>query len=87
MVLLIDLLSELIKLGEKAAKIARLIREQGELFKLLVEEKDKDGNKRFSQDFKTLADVLIQQTIKFYLNKKVRLIAFYPLMPFIEIVF
>lgn len=72
MVLLIDLLNELIKLAEKAAKIARFIREQGELFKLLVEEKDKDGNKRFSQDFKTLADVLIQQTINYYLNKKVR---------------
>lgn len=69
--LLIDLLSELIKLGEKASKVTRLIREQDELFKLLVEEKDKDGNKRFVQDFKTLADVLIQQTIKFYLNKKV----------------
>lgn len=71
MVLLIDLLSELIKLSEKAGKVARLIREQGELFKLLVEEKDKDGNKRFSQDFKTLADVLIQQMIKFYFNRKV----------------
>lgn len=71
MVLLIDLLSELIKLSEKAAKVARLVREQGELFKLLVEEKDKDGNKRFAQDFKTLADVLIQQTIKFFLGKKV----------------
>lgn len=69
--LLIDLLSELIKLAEKASKVTRLIREQDELFKLLVEEKDKDGNKRFVQDFKTLADVLIQQTIKFYLNKKV----------------
>lgn len=72
--LLIDLLSELIKLSEKASKVTRMIREQDELFKLLVEEKEKDGNKqRFSQDFKTLADVLIQQTIKFYLTKKVRL--------------
>lgn len=69
MVLIFDLLSELIKLSEKAARIARYIREQNELFKLLIEEKD-EKNKNVP-DFKTLADVIIQRMVKFYLNKKV----------------
>ena len=71
MVLMCDLLNELIRLSEKAAKLARAIREQDDLFKLLIEEKDENvKNKRFNQDFKTLTDVIIQQTIQFNLNKK-----------------
>lgn len=73
MVLIGDLLTELIDQSEKAAKIARLIRDNDELFNLLIEEKDeKSKNHRFDVDFKTLADVLIQQTIKFHVNKKVK---------------
>ena len=42
------------------------------LFKLLIEEKSEDTkNKRFVRDFKTLADVLIQEMVKDYLGSKV----------------
>ena len=59
------LLSKLINLSEKAANIARVCRKDSELFKLLIEEKTEDEkNQRFFQDFKTLADVLIQETIR-----------------------
>ncbi|XP_045480929.1 inositol polyphosphate 1-phosphatase isoform X2 [Harmonia axyridis] len=66
-----DLLETLIVLSEKAARIARLIRKDEHLFGLLVEQKDQDhANPRFFQDFKTLADVLIQQMIKHFLELK-----------------
>ena len=59
------LLSALIKASEKAANIARVCRSDQQLFALLVEEKkEEEANKRFLNDFKTLADVLIQETIK-----------------------
>ncbi|KFB40174.1 AGAP001047-PA-like protein [Anopheles sinensis] len=61
----IDLLRELLKASEKAANIARVCRRNERLFSLLVQEKDKDeSNSRFEQDFKTLADCLIQEMIK-----------------------
>ncbi|CAL7940693.1 unnamed protein product [Xylocopa violacea] len=51
--------------AEKAANIARACRHNDALFKILVQEKsDEEKNPRFFQDFKTLADVLIQETIK-----------------------
>ncbi|KAF3429517.1 hypothetical protein E2986_01860 [Frieseomelitta varia] len=59
------LLSILLKVSEKAANIARACRHNNALFKLLVQEKSEaEKNPRFFQDFKTLADVLIQETIK-----------------------
>lgn len=59
------LLSILLKVSEKAANIARACRQNDALFKLLVQEKsEEEKNPRFFQDFKTLADVLIQETIK-----------------------
>ncbi|GAB6027877.1 3'(2'), 5'-bisphosphate nucleotidase 1 [Chamberlinius hualienensis] len=66
-----NFLLELIRASEKAADIARCIRASKELFSLLVQEKDaKEKNQRFIRDFKTLADVLIQETIKFDLTQK-----------------
>lgn len=59
------LLEALIIASERAANIARKCREDEHLFKLLIEEKSEDeANPRFVQDFKTLADVLIQETLK-----------------------
>ncbi|XP_021922841.1 inositol polyphosphate 1-phosphatase isoform X3 [Zootermopsis nevadensis] len=55
----------LLKTSEKAANIARVIRQDEHLFRLLVQEKKgPEKNPRFVQDFKTLADVLIQETVK-----------------------
>lgn len=60
-----DILRELLRVSEKAANIARACRQQEALFQLLIEEK-KEGekNKKFTVDFKTLADVLVQEVIK-----------------------
>lgn len=59
------LLSILLRVSEKAANIARACRQNDALFKLLVQEKSaEEKNPRFFKDFKTLADVLIQETIK-----------------------
>lgn len=61
----IRLLEVLLKASEKAANIARACRQNDTLFKLLIQEKnDDEKNPRFFQDFKTLADVLIQETIR-----------------------
>ncbi|XP_066256934.1 inositol polyphosphate 1-phosphatase [Euwallacea similis] len=60
-----DLLKTLIIASEKAANIARLLRENEKLFKKLVEQKSStEANPRFREDFKTLADVLIQEMVK-----------------------
>lgn len=60
-----NLLRSLINASEKAANIARICRSNGQLLNLLVQEKTGDeANARFDHDFKTLADVLIQETIK-----------------------
>lgn len=67
-----DLLHELLKVSEKSANIARIIRREKALLDLLVEEKTGDSkNKRFVQDFKTLADVLVQEVITYDLRLKV----------------
>ncbi|XP_067617653.1 inositol polyphosphate 1-phosphatase [Eurosta solidaginis] len=60
-----NLVQHLINATEKAANIARLCRSNEVLLKLLVQEKTgSEANERFEHDFKTLADVLIQETIK-----------------------
>ncbi|KAM9214417.1 inositol polyphosphate 1-phosphatase [Leptosomus discolor] len=65
------LLKALVGASEKAAHIARLCRREEPLFQLLVAEKTgADRNRRFLQDFKTLADVLIQEVIKHDLGKE-----------------
>ncbi|XP_051171972.1 inositol polyphosphate 1-phosphatase [Leptopilina boulardi] len=59
------LLRSLLKVSEKAANIARACRQNESLFELLIQEKTShEKNPRFFQDFKTLADVLIQETIR-----------------------
>ncbi len=69
---LVEFVSALVQCSEKAANIARVIRSEQALFELLVEEKTGDSkNKRFVQDFKTLADVLVQETIKHDMGKRV----------------
>lgn len=67
------ILRELLRVSEKAANIARACRQQEALFQLLIEEK-KEGekNKKFAVDFKTLADVLVQEVIKQNMENKVR---------------
>ena len=67
------LLKAVLSASEKAAEIARLCRDAEPLFRLLVAEKTgADRNQRFSHDFKTLADVLIQEVIRHDLGAKVR---------------
>ncbi|NXN90399.1 INPP phosphatase, partial [Bombycilla garrulus] len=59
------LLQALVAVSQKAAEVARLCRAEEPLFRLLVAEKTgPERNARFLQDFKTLADVLIQEVIK-----------------------
>lgn len=59
-----DLLRLLLQVAEKAANVARVCRQEAPLFQLLVQEKTGDDkNKKFVQDFKTLADVVIQEMI------------------------
>ncbi|XP_066064482.1 inositol polyphosphate 1-phosphatase [Chamaea fasciata] len=59
------LLAALVAVSQKAAEVARLCRAEEPLFRLLVAEKTgPDRNARFLRDFKTLADVLIQELIK-----------------------
>lgn len=63
----------MLRVSEKAANIARACRQQEALFQLLIEEK-KEGerNKKFTVDFKTLADVLVQEVIKQNMENKVK---------------
>lgn len=68
-----DVLLELLRVSEKAANIARACRQQEALFQLLIEEKKgAEKNKKFAADFKTLADVLVQEVIKQNMENKVR---------------
>ncbi|XP_028302840.1 inositol polyphosphate 1-phosphatase [Gouania willdenowi] len=60
-----ELLRLLLRVAEKAANVARVCRQEAPLFELLVQEKTGDDkNKKFVQDFKTLADVVIQEMIR-----------------------
>ncbi|KAG8224383.1 hypothetical protein J437_LFUL005205 [Ladona fulva] len=64
-------LKVLVSASEKAANIARACRFEDDLFQLLIQEKKNDEmNKRFVQDFKTLADVLIQETVRHDIGKE-----------------
>lgn len=61
-----NILQALIFVSEKAANIARLCRQNEHLSSLLIQEKSIDeANPRFVHDFKTIADVLIQATVKY----------------------
>ncbi|KAF2348027.1 Inositol monophosphatase-like [Trinorchestia longiramus] len=65
------LMQVLLDYSAKAASLARTIREDETLFALLVEEKTGDSkNVRFTQDFKTLSDVLIQQALCSLIDKQ-----------------
>ena len=67
-----ELLKALIDVAEKGASIARIIRSESSLLELLVQEKKGDQkNSRFVQDFKTLADVLVQEVVRYDLSQKV----------------
>lgn len=60
-----ELVSALIKASERAGNIARICRQDENLLSLLVQEKkDSEKNPRFTTDFKTLADVLVQEMVK-----------------------
>ncbi|KPP69645.1 inositol polyphosphate 1-phosphatase-like [Scleropages formosus] len=60
-----QLLRLLLRVSEKAANVARICRQETPLFELLVQEKTgEDKNKKFVRDFKTLADVVIQEMIR-----------------------
>ena len=66
------LLKVLLRVAEKAANVARVCRQEAPLFELLVQEKTGDDkNKKFVQDFKTLADVVIQEMIRHYVGEEV----------------
>ncbi|KAL5006428.1 hypothetical protein ScPMuIL_015234 [Solemya velum] len=66
-----EVLEVLISCSEKGANIARIIRSESALLQLLVEEKTGDQkNERFVQDFKTLADVLVQEMVRYELSRK-----------------
>lgn len=68
-----DLLRLLLQVAEKAANVARVCRQEAPLFQLLVQEKTGDDkNKKFVQDFKTLADVVIQEMIRHDVGAQVR---------------
>ena len=67
-------LRALINVSEKGANIARIIRSESSLLELLVQEKTGDQkNARFVQDFKTLADVLVQEVVRYDLKQQVNL--------------
>lgn len=69
-----NIMEALVHASEKAANIARLCRCNEHLFPLLIQEKPiEESNPRFVKDFKTLADVLIQQTIRYDVGNLVRL--------------
>ncbi|XP_045606962.2 inositol polyphosphate 1-phosphatase [Procambarus clarkii] len=63
-----ELIKILLDFSERAGEIARSIRQEPKLFALLVEEKgEAEKNQRFDHDFKTLADVLIQEALRHHL--------------------
>ncbi|KAG7155972.1 Inositol polyphosphate 1-phosphatase-like [Homarus americanus] len=67
-----ELIKIILNFSERAGEIARSIRREPKLFSLLVEEKgESEKNQRFTHDFKTLADVLIQEALRHYLTQMV----------------
>ncbi|XP_027197943.2 inositol polyphosphate 1-phosphatase isoform X2 [Dermatophagoides pteronyssinus] len=73
-ILVHELLEELIQVAEKSAQISRICRDDNDgLFRILIQEKinnDDGKNPRFQHDYKTFADVLIQEMAKFCLEAK-----------------
>jgi len=68
-----NFISSLLTVSEKAAVVARICRQNDRLLSLLVEEKTTlKKNTCFVADFKTLADVLIQELIRRDLEEKVK---------------
>lgn len=66
-----DLLLALVRVSEKAANIARACRQEETLFSQLIQKKqDVERNNVFVADFKTLADVLVQEVIKHDIGKQ-----------------
>ncbi|XP_067843835.1 inositol polyphosphate 1-phosphatase-like [Heptranchias perlo] len=66
-----EFLNAIVHASEKSANIARACKQEETLFQLLVQEKKGDEkNKKFVSDFKTLADVLVQEVIKHDMGKK-----------------
>ncbi|XP_041367669.1 inositol polyphosphate 1-phosphatase-like [Gigantopelta aegis] len=71
MIPLSELLSALIGVAQKGAHVASIIRSDADLLELLVQEKSsKEKNPRFVHDFKTLADVIIQEMVRHDLSKE-----------------
>ena len=69
-----DLLQLLVNTAEKGANVSKIIRSDEDLLQMLVEEKTgSQKNKRFVQDFKTLADVLVQEIVRHDISEKVKL--------------
>lgn len=67
-----ELIKTLLNFSERAGEIARAIRREPKLFSLLVEEKgESEKNQRFTHDFKTLADVLIQEALRHHVKQMV----------------
>ena len=64
----LELLQELFSVSERAADIARVVRNEDKLFQSLVEEKN---TQYFDYDYKTVADVLIQATIEYHVTNRV----------------
>ncbi|OQV19194.1 Inositol polyphosphate 1-phosphatase [Hypsibius exemplaris] len=62
-------LQTLISLSERSANVARAVRKHSDLFQTLVQDKEYD-KRRQKPDFKTLADVTIQETIRYFLGKE-----------------
>lgn len=72
-----DLLLALVRVSEKAANIARACRQEETLFSQLIQKKqDVERNNAFVADFKTLADVLVQEVIKHDIGKQVEILLF-----------
>ena len=63
------LMKAIAEASEKGAQIARACRREKDLFKLLVQKKD-TRTEVDCQDFKTLADVLIQETVRYDLAQQ-----------------
>ena len=69
-----NILQVLIDVSEKSANVARAFRENGHLFSLLQEKLEEEANPRFVHDYKTFADVLIQELIKFEVGNAVSIV-------------
>ena len=66
-----SLVRVLVESSEKAAELARVVRRQGSFCDLVEEKGEREKNPKFKHDFKTLADVLVQETIKREISVKV----------------